>query len=162
MGNSHSSSSSTSSCRLWASRSALLPNLAKVPAPPLKAPNNSRSPFFSNPKLSVEPSATSSALHLFIYEECPSGPMRSIGASVKSTNHQKLSRISPALESPFHKTLQTRLFNSIPPLISLCRKTLTNFTKNLAFGPLGPRTRVLWPAKLASPKPDRPSPSALK
>ena len=41
-------------------------------------------------------------------------------------------------------------------------KSRSHFTKNLAFGTASPKTPLPWPAKPASPKPDRPSPSALK
>ena len=52
--------------------------------------------------------------------------------------------------------------NSSEPMIDLEEKSRRHFTKNLAIGTASPKTPLPWPAKLASPKPDRPSPNALK
>jgi hypothetical protein len=58
--------------------------------------------------------------------------------------------------------LTPSLINLGEPIINSEEKSRYHFTKNLAIGTASPKTPLPWPAKLASPKPDRPSPSALK
>ena len=59
-------------------------------------------------------------------------------------------------------SLTPSLINLSEPMINSEEKSRCHFTKNLAIGTASPKTPLPWPAKLASPKPDRPSPSALK